>query len=81
VGGKPLLILLSPCLYSITKAFFDPEQSKYCRDEGFVDISPYADGGVLKKVIKEGSAGSKFIEEGCPTFGKRVSFISVMDRS
>jgi hypothetical protein len=33
-----------------TRAFFDPEQSVFCREQGFVDISPKADGGVLKKV-------------------------------
>ncbi|GLE05576.1 hypothetical protein PINS_up014608 [Pythium insidiosum] len=59
------------CALRETKAFFDPDQSKFCRDEGFVDISPKADGGVLKKVIREGTPG-KLIEEGCPTFVQYV---------
>lgn len=36
----------------VTKTFFDPNSSKFCTDEGFVDISPAADGGVLKKVAQ-----------------------------
>ncbi len=30
--------------------FFDPTTNGFCQD-GFVDISPKADGGVLKKVV------------------------------
>ncbi|EGZ29315.1 hypothetical protein PHYSODRAFT_353627 [Phytophthora sojae] len=57
----------------LTKAFFDPESSRFCRDEGFVDISPAADGGVLKKIIREGEApGKQKLEEGCPTFVQYV---------
>ncbi|KAE8878776.1 hypothetical protein PF005_g23535 [Phytophthora fragariae] len=57
----------------VTKAFFDPNSSKFCTDEGFVDISPAADGGVLKKIIREGEApGKQKLEEGCPTFVQYV---------
>ncbi|KAE9007033.1 hypothetical protein PR003_g17243 [Phytophthora rubi] len=57
----------------VTKAFFDPNSSKFCTDEGFVDISPAADGGVLKKIIREGVApGKQKLEEGCPTFVQYV---------
>ncbi|CEG35518.1 peptidylprolyl isomerase d (cyclophilin d) [Plasmopara halstedii] len=52
-----------------TKAFFDPDANEFCKNEGFVDISPTADGGVLKKIIKEGEwNGKRRLEEGCPTF-------------
>jgi hypothetical protein len=61
-----------PVRCSVTKAFFDPDQSAYCRDQGFVDISPNADGGVLKRVIKEGKFADKAVEEGCPTFGNTI---------
>ncbi|TMW64989.1 hypothetical protein Poli38472_009156 [Pythium oligandrum] len=75
-GGWGLGLVTNPqrlCAHCArkTKAFFDPDQSTYCRDEGFVDISPFADGGVLKKVLKEGSS-DKRIEEGCPTFVQYV---------
>ncbi|KAJ0393788.1 hypothetical protein P43SY_008225 [Pythium insidiosum] len=75
-GGWGLGLVTNPqrlCAHCAreTKAFFDPDQSKFCRDEGFVDISPKADGGVLKKVIREGTPG-KLIEEGCPTFEKVI---------
>ncbi|DBA04885.1 TPA: hypothetical protein N0F65_006887 [Lagenidium giganteum] len=66
---------LCPHCARITKAFFDPDTNKYCRDEGFVDISPKADGGVLKKIIREGPPGKR-IEEGCPTF---VQYIGRLD--
>ncbi|ETV73867.1 hypothetical protein, variant [Aphanomyces astaci] len=58
-----------------TKAFFDPATSSFCAD-GYVDISPKADGGVLKKIIKEGDSNGKFIEEGCPTF---IQYIGRLD--
>ncbi|ETW00027.1 hypothetical protein, variant 1 [Aphanomyces invadans] len=58
-----------------TKAFFDPDKSAFCAD-GYVDISPKADGGVLKKILKEGDSNGKFIEEGCPTF---VQYIGRLD--
>lgn len=52
-----------------TKAFFDPDANDFCARQGFVDISPAADGGVLKKVLREGKESRRWIEEGCPTFG------------
>ncbi|ETI44636.1 hypothetical protein F441_10624 [Phytophthora nicotianae CJ01A1] len=64
----------------VTKAFFDPDTNKFCRDEGFIDISPKADGGVLKKIIKEGELSDKLrLEEGCPTFVQYVG--KLMDGS
>lgn len=71
--GRLLLLLLdltdSLVFYSKTKAFFDPDANAFCAREGFVDISPAADGGVLKKVLREGKEGGRWVEEGCPTFG------------
>jgi hypothetical protein len=54
-GGRGLGLVTNPqrlCTHCarVTRAFFDPESNRFCRDEGFVDISPSADGGVLKKV-------------------------------
>ncbi|CAH0516372.1 unnamed protein product [Peronospora belbahrii] len=43
------------------------DSNKFCRDEGFIDISPRADGGVLKKIVREGKASIQKLEEGCPT--------------
>lgn len=39
--------------YRETKAFFDPEKCKFCSEQGFYDISPDADGKILKKVVGE----------------------------
>ena len=57
-GGFGLGLVTNPqklCTHCarVTKAFFDPDSNRFCRDEGFVDISPGADGGVLKKVRVE----------------------------
>ena len=54
-GGFGLGLVTNPqkvCTHCarVKKVFFDPDSNKFCRDEGFVDISPSADGGVLKKV-------------------------------
>ncbi|OQR98057.1 hypothetical protein THRCLA_06793 [Thraustotheca clavata] len=58
------------------KTYFDPDQCSYCRD-GYVDISPNADGGVLKKIIKDvPSEDGKFIEEGCPAF---IQYVGRLD--
>ncbi|KAG3117016.1 hypothetical protein PI124_g4331 [Phytophthora idaei] len=73
-GGRAVGLVTNPqkiCPHCarVTKAFFDPDANEFCRDEGFVDISPKADGGVLKKIIKEGELSGKLkLEEGCPTF-------------
>ncbi|KAF4033078.1 FKBP-type peptidyl-prolyl cis-trans isomerase [Phytophthora infestans] len=73
-GGRGVGLVANPqklCTHCarVTKAFFDPDANKFCRDEGFVDITPNADGGVLKKIIKEGELSGKLkLEEGCPTF-------------
>ncbi|KAG7383823.1 hypothetical protein PHYPSEUDO_003306 [Phytophthora pseudosyringae] len=73
-GGRGVGLVTNPqklCTHCVraTKAFFDPDANAFCRDEGFVDISPTANGGVLKKIIKEGELGGKLrLEEGCPTF-------------
>ncbi|KAH9082510.1 hypothetical protein Ae201684P_009833 [Aphanomyces euteiches] len=58
-----------------TKRYFDPDTSPFCKD-GYVDISPKADGGVLKKIIKEGDSNERFIEEGCPTF---IQYVGRLD--
>uniref|UniRef100_K3X0E9 peptidylprolyl isomerase n=1 Tax=Globisporangium ultimum (strain ATCC 200006 / CBS 805.95 / DAOM BR144) TaxID=431595 RepID=K3X0E9_GLOUD len=80
-GGRGLGLVTNPqklCTHCArqTKAFFDPDTNKFCRDEGFVDISPNADGGVLKKILREGNPEGKRIEEGCPTF---VQYIGRLD--
>ena len=54
-GGFGLALVTNPqkiCAHCarVKKVFFDPDRNTFCRDEGFVDISPSADGGVLKKV-------------------------------
>ncbi|KAF0686791.1 Aste57867_21454 [Aphanomyces stellatus] len=59
----------------LEKTFFDPDSNPFCKD-GYVDISPKADGGVLKKIIKEGDSDNKFIEEGCPTF---IQYVGRLD--
>ncbi|OQR91632.1 hypothetical protein ACHHYP_04519 [Achlya hypogyna] len=59
-----------------TKAFFDPDTCEFCQD-GYVDISPKADGGVLKKIVKDvPSPDGKFIEEGCPAF---IQYVGRLD--
>ncbi|KDO24233.1 hypothetical protein SPRG_09869 [Saprolegnia parasitica CBS 223.65] len=58
------------------KTFFDPDTCDFCRD-GYIDISPKADGGVLKKILKDApSTDGKFIEEGCPTF---IQYVGRLD--
>ncbi|RLN63384.1 hypothetical protein BBJ29_001738 [Phytophthora kernoviae] len=76
-GGFGLGLVTNPqklCTHCarVTRAFFDPESSNFCRDEGFVDITPTADGGVLKKIIREGDFIKERLEEGCPTFVQYV---------
>ncbi|KAK1933974.1 Peptidyl-prolyl cis-trans isomerase FKBP4 [Phytophthora citrophthora] len=77
-GGRGVGLVANPqklCTHCarVTKAFFDPDANEFCRDQGFVDISPTADGGVLKKILKEGELnGKQRLEEGCPTFVQYV---------
>ncbi|CAI5730872.1 unnamed protein product [Peronospora destructor] len=71
-GGYGLGLVTNPqkiCTHCarVTKVFFDPDSNEFCRDEGFVDISPRADGGVLKKIIRQGKSNNQKLEEGCPT--------------
>ncbi|CAH0485032.1 unnamed protein product [Peronospora farinosa] len=71
-GGFGLGVVTNPqkiCTHCarVTKLFFDPDSNRFCRDEGFVDISPGADGGVLKKIIRQGESMIQKLEEGCPT--------------
>ncbi|TYZ57411.1 hypothetical protein PybrP1_005996 [[Pythium] brassicae (nom. inval.)] len=80
-GGWGLGLITNPqkiCAHCArkTKAFFDPDANDFCALQGFVDISPAADGGVLKKVLREGKEGRRWIEEGCPTF---VQYIGRLD--
>lgn len=73
-GGYGVGLITNPqklCTHCarVTKAFFDPDSNKFCKHEGFVDITPTANGCVLKKIIKEGEwSGKHRLEEGCPTF-------------
>ena len=46
---------------------FDPGASKWCAREGYVDITPTGDGGVLKKILRAGRPGDSPVE-GCPVF-------------
>ncbi|CAI5721416.1 unnamed protein product [Hyaloperonospora brassicae] len=76
-GGFGLALVTNPqkiCTHCarVKKVFFDPDRNTFCRDEGFVDISPSADGGVLKKILREGQSGKRQLEEGCPTFVQYV---------
>ncbi|KAF1780309.1 Peptidyl-prolyl cis-trans isomerase, FKBP-type [Phytophthora cactorum] len=63
-GGRAVGLVTNPqkiCPHCarVDQGLLRPGRQRILRDEGFVDISPKADGGVLKKIIKEGELSGK----------------------